>query len=154
MKFLRVAIGCAFLALLCGCGQPKYQVDGKVVFTDGKPAYQGTLVHFTTADGLRGGIAVVTGTEGKFRDVTFESQGDGLPTGEYKVSVTPPDPRQVPPEQSQTAPPRFGIAPKYSDPTTSGFSLEINGHIKDYVLTLEPTTKGPSPGESMPEEMR
>jgi hypothetical protein len=138
MNLLRMISASACAAFLCGCGEPKYSVSGNVTFADGKPAYVGTMIMFTSADGLRGGVSVVTRADGGFEGVSFEKVGDGLPAGTYSVIVRPPDRMSVLPEVARTAPPNFGIQHKYMVAESSGFQLDLEEDVKNYTLTLNP----------------
>lgn len=75
------------LVVAAGCGTGRYEVAGKVVFTDATPMKSGMVV-FSPRDpkavyGLRGEIQ----KDGSFRTMTFSSNDGAIP-GEYTVSVT------------------------------------------------------------------
>jgi hypothetical protein len=141
VRLFRALSACTCAAVLFGCSEPKYSVSGKVSFADGKPAYVGTMVMFTSADGLRGGVSVVTRPDGGFEGVSFEKVGDGLPAGTYSVIVRPPDRMSVLPDVARTAPPNFGIQHKYMVAESSGFQLTLEGEVTDYSLTLDPMSR-------------
>jgi hypothetical protein len=120
-----------------GCGEPRYQVSGKISFSDGAPAYSGTSVVFTSTDGKRSGVSYVTQPDGGFRNVSFEAVEDGLPAGTYQVMLRPPDRINVLPEVARSAPPNFGIQEKYMAAETSGFKLTLEQSVSNYDLTLD-----------------
>lgn len=77
--------------LLLGCGGPRhYPVEGTVLWTDGKPAVElaGGAVVFEAADGKLSATGPI-GPDARYRLGT-EKLTDGVPPGEYKVTLSPP----------------------------------------------------------------
>jgi len=130
--------GCCFSVLILvvsGCSD-KHPVTGTVLFTDGKPVPFVTVI-FTSEDGIRGGVAR-TDEDGTY-EVSYESVGDGLPAGEYLVSVLPPDPMNLNAEQSKQSPgPGWGIGRKYMSSGSSGIRVTVDSK-QDVVIELEKT---------------
>lgn len=88
MNYRQLAVA---VVLLAGCGGPKlYPVEGTVAWADGKPARElaGGAVNFEPV----GGGTSATGPideQGRYRLGT-NRPGDGVPAGEYKVTLAPP----------------------------------------------------------------
>lgn len=87
----------SLMVFAIGCGNASsnlptcYPVSGKVLI-DGKPAVRATVVFHPQApwdDGKLYGGQTLTGDNGDFRLTTF-SAGDGVPTGEYIVTIIAP----------------------------------------------------------------
>jgi hypothetical protein len=72
-----------FLVAIVGCG-PKLQKAGGVVKVDGKPIDQGTVGFYPIEPG-RPSMAEVQ-PDGTF-ELSYLKPGDGLPPGEYKVTI-------------------------------------------------------------------
>src|SRR5688572_17753990 len=116
--------GLAALLLLAGCDQGPAvgEVSGTVTFR-GQPVTEGR-VSFTHAEAGYGADALLE------RDGTFNVSTDegGLPTGSYRVSVTPlvvmdsSDPHTPPVGVEKQA---RDIPKKYRDESTSGFTASV-----------------------------
>ena len=126
------------LVFVVGCGG-NVVITGTAATADGTPITQGTVT-FTNAQGQFSGDIQPNGTfrPGRMRD------GDGIPPGHYQVFVTGvvrevPGTPDLDPED-----PRFRYAtfvtivhPRYSDPATSGLSIDT-AQTKTLNLVLDP----------------
>jgi hypothetical protein len=65
-----------------GCGS-RLQPAGGTVSVDGIPLEQGVIMFYPTVSGRTAMGAIVSGSF----SLSFEKQGDGLPVGEYKVTI-------------------------------------------------------------------
>ena len=120
------------VALAAGCGPTMGQVDGKVVWADGKSAgdLAGSLVVFESAAtrlSARGSVR----PDGTFQIGTNEAD-DGLPVGEYEVIVME---HRIAPEGSPLPPAKMDL--KFSDLKTSGLKFTIKGGTNPITLTLD-----------------
>lgn len=126
------------LVSLVGCGEAKYPVGGKVVFDDGKPVPLAVII-FEEESGLRSGVARAD-ENGVFESVTFDSPGDGIPAGAYKVVVKPPSQLDLTPEQRKLSPGGgWGIDGKYQ--TSSSTELMATVPLEEESITLKITKK-------------
>ena len=120
MRSLTLLWAVPLLALLCGCGGEEViefgEVKGKLTLK-GAPLTNAMIVFDRTESG-HGGSATVDG-EGKYI-VT-----DKLPSGNYKVAVSPAPVK--PPNPGEPAPPipPNKIPAKYSNAETSGFTADV-----------------------------
>jgi hypothetical protein len=122
------------LLVAAGCGPSTGQVDGKLVWADGKPAVEldgGEVVFEAVAGGLsaRGLI----GPDGGFRLRTGEA--DGAPVGQYKVAVVE---FQKLLGEGQMAPPL--LDPKFRSFESSGLTAAVTAGTAPLTLTV---TKAP-----------
>lgn len=129
----RVLLILLLAAAILGCSD-KYPVRGKVQFGDGSPLAAGMVV-FTDELGASGGYGAL-GPDGSF-EITYDRPGDGLPKGNYRVSVRPPSPWSLTEAQRKTALPRGGIALKYLQPETSEIVVTIDRKRTDLLIQLE-----------------
>ena len=123
----------ALLLTLCGCGENS-RLKGKVTFQDGKPVPCGT-VYFTSGSYQARGEIQPDGTY----TVSSLGKNDGLPKGEYQVSLT----GVVKFETRGNVPmpiPLNLCDEKYSSPETSGLACSVPapGHRFDIVLDPHP----------------
>jgi len=121
--------------LLASCtaepkGGPRIVVipaEGEVL-VDGEPAYDAIVVfhpntpHHIPAGGTAAHSQGQVDAEGKFVVSTYE-RGDGLPVGEYKVSITWHE-RSGMSMRDYGGPDR--LKGKYKDPETTGFTLTVS----------------------------
>ena len=111
-----------FCLLLCliaaGCGGNK-KLTGKVTFTDGSPAPNGTVVFLKDNFMSRGEIQ----SDGTYR-ISSEGVNDGIPPGEYRVYVSGVSEMPEGPPSAMMLPVLLGD-PKYTDPETSGLTCKI-----------------------------
>jgi len=104
--------------------RPDSAISGKTLGTKGATAFRNIV------DGLS-----YNGTY----EVSYESVGDGLPAGEYLVSVLPPDPLNLNEEQSKQSPgPGWGIGRKYMSTGSSGIRVTVDSK-QEVVIELEKT---------------
>lgn len=117
--------------LVVGCGGMG-QVDGKVVWADGKPAgdLAGSLVVFESAEmkiSARGNIR----PDGTFV-IGTNAADDGAPVGEYEVAVME---HRAAPEGQPVPPAKMDL--KHSNLKTSGLKVTVKSGMNPVTLTLE-----------------
>jgi len=119
--------------LVVGCGGNKQKLTGTVTFSDDEsPVKAGIVILENNGKMGRGEIDA----NGKFV-MGFESNKDGIPKGEtYKVTIVN--------ALEQTGTDRSGmpimtplIDPKYSEPTTSGFTFTSDGKANTLDLKVD-----------------
>lgn len=130
--------GYAILLLLMpvaiGCGD-KVPVSGKVVFTDGTPVPLVSVL-FESEDGMKSAVGR-TDEQGNF-EMMFETPGDGVPRGAYRVSLRRPHPMDLDPGQEKLSPgPGWGLQKKYRSPASSGITYNIERKVTDIKIELE-----------------
>jgi hypothetical protein len=136
----RCEAGLAVLALLilvgfsgCNRGPAMYQVRGTVLYKDGSVPKGGVAVvrlqpaQGTTAE-IRKGATGAINPDGSFELYT-RTPGDGVYEGEYDVTFGvykgPMDPTPL-------------IQAKYMNPSTSGYSVTVDGDQTDLKFEIEP----------------
>ncbi len=122
----------AFCLALVGCGSGEiktYQIPGKLVYDDGTPVNNASIVLQTTVGDKAVEARGSADPEGKFELTTFHD-GDGVVAGEHSVSVAP---ITVGDSATPTAP---HVPPKYSDFTTSGLKTTVTPETKEIVITI------------------
>lgn len=122
------------LMLLAGCGDgepSRIPVTGTVTF-DGEPVTEGTVTFFSRSTGVADGAPL--NSEGRFEFA------DGLPAGEYVVSVAPPPPEEVAGAPSAAPPKEYPDIPqKYrSDVTTDLKATVEEGSSEPLRFELSP----------------
>ena len=131
MSRLRSITLLLLLGLAAGCGPGMGQVDGKLVWADGKPAgeLEGSEVVFEAA---AGGLSA-RGTVGKDGGFKLRTAGtdDGAPVGEYKVMVAE---HQKMITEGQLAPRQ--LDPKYHSLKTSGLTASVKSGVTPLSLTV------------------
>lgn len=121
-----VALACASLALIAGCGQEGPElvsVTGVVTVDGGPPPGPGKIFFNPVQAAIGGTFRPATGafdSTGRFEASTFKP-GDGLPPGTYGIAVKCWD---VPPTIGGP-PPISHIAEKYASNATSGLELVV-----------------------------
>ena len=116
-----------------GCGETTYPLQGKVQFEDGSPVPLAVVV-FEEEGGVRSGVARAD-ESGNFTEVTFDAPGDGLPAGNYRIVVNPPDPITLTEEQLKLSPgPGWGIPNEYRAKEKTPLTLEVP--ISEETLTI------------------
>lgn len=143
---------CVVLAMcvtaVSGCGGegvdgPSGTVTGKVTSKAGTIP-EGTTIVFTPdkGNGIPAGATIASdGTFKLRRKDSFE-----LPIGIYKVSISPPEPKQMSDEEAMRAsikgkvmnPEHKSIPKKYRDPATSGETFEVKKGENEYNLEMKP----------------
>jgi hypothetical protein len=133
-----LALLAAGLLAAAGCGTGRYPVTGRVVYEDGAPLTEGTVVA-ETADGGQKLMA-----QGDVRsDGTFDwgtlKPGDGARPGRYRVAVLPRALGDA--EQAQGA--RPAVDKKFTSVETSGITFEVKeGHNELTITVTKPAPRG------------
>jgi hypothetical protein len=119
-----------FLSGVAGCGQPAYQVKGKVMF-DGKPMVGGGSITFIPIGKQRmaGGEIAPDGSY----SLSSVKPGDGAMVGDYKVAITQvtnkePEPTpdgQKPKAASPGLPPADRIPSIYADHVQTPLTAKV-----------------------------
>ena len=135
-----------YIVLLClliclvviGCGKNK-RLTGKVTFTDGTPAPNGTVFFRTDNFVSRGEIK----PDGSYK-MTSEGKNDGIPPGEYMVyvqGITAMPTTDRPKNPMQMILPVLLCDPKYGNPETSGLTCKIPAPGNKFDIVLEPNPR-------------
>lgn len=141
-----VALAAAFLAAGCGDRRydpvPLYRVRGTLLF-NGAPL-PGAVVRLHPEDPALAAAALVptgrVGEDGSFVLTTYENQ-DGVPAGEFVVTVVLPEPRG----QGPPGPPSDQFRGRYADPRKS----KLRATVRPGELALAPfSLSGPAPGQT------
>ncbi len=115
---------------------PVYPVTGSV-FYQGRPASDARVIFHPLggSDQLQRERPMGTvAADGTFRLTTYD-RGDGLPAGEYQISVvwrgaaTPQDTNNADFDERNEAMPADRLQGRYADPATSGLSVTIHKHL-------------------------
>jgi hypothetical protein len=119
----------ALAAGICGCGSSGSEalvpVRGKVG-VGGAPLDTGSVTFQPDASKGNSTPHIPVGTIEADGIYSLQSAGkEGAPPGWYKVAVTAQAPIDA---KNPYAPPKHLIHPKYSDPNTSGISVEVVGN--------------------------
>jgi len=138
---------CLSLAI-AGCGKRHHTVKGRFVFPDGTPVtgLSEREAQFILVDGHFSGISAID-ADGQFEMRTIHP-GDGIPSGTYRVCITPPVPDPVIASEGgrklepTKPPPVDPIDSKYWSPDTSGLEVTIDGKVTNLELTVEPRPVG------------
>ncbi|MDR3109276.1 MAG: hypothetical protein LBU65_06255 [Planctomycetaceae bacterium] len=139
MKHLLIITLFVSLSLI-GCSG-NVPMGGRVTFEDnGEPLTEGTIGFVSGTNQARGDID----KDGKYT-LGFQSEGNGLPKGEYKVYI-----QAVRVElQTGTAKDAYGepvitgrketplIATKYANADTSGLTITVDGKTKTFDIKVE-----------------
>jgi hypothetical protein len=118
-----------------------YPVDGKVIYTDGKPATDlaGATVVFESAEARVNAAGEVDGS-GAFK-LTTRRPNDGAPPGKYRVLIAPPEEQGVTDDSSgkKDGRPRKKrvLDPRYSAFQTSGLDTAVEARANQVTLTIE-----------------
>lgn len=135
---------CVGLFSLPGCGEsagPSGTVSGKIT-NQSQPLATGTVVTFMSDAGAVGTGIVEEG--GTYRIKTTE--GDELPAGDYKVSLSPPIPPPVDPAAAMKAsmesggkPPadNWNVPEKYRQAATSGWTASVKEGDNTFDFTID-----------------
>lgn len=117
--------------VIAGCGGPKcVPVKGTVKYL-GKPVGEATVTFY----GKDGVIAqAATDAQGNFAQVTWKKPGDGLPVGDYTVTITP-KPTTPPEDYGPQPPPPF--PQKYLSMGTSDLKISVTPGMSEIVLELK-----------------
>lgn len=136
----RTAVAAALL-LAAGCeGKRFYSIHGKLVWGDGTPVTQlaGGLVTFSSQ------AANISATGSIEPDGSFRLNGlkkdDGLPPGEYTVTVNPGEPAVSEFDLAGQKAAREGmrmIPAKYGHSSTSGLKAVVEEKLNEITITLD-----------------
>ena len=123
---------CLLICLVvAGCGKNK-RLTGKVTFTDGTPAKNGTVIFRTDTFQARGEIK----SDGSYK-MSSESENDGIPPGNYQVYVQGIT-KMPPPVPGKMIPPVSLIDSKYENADTSGLTCKVPAPGNKFNIVLEP----------------
>ena len=128
---------CLLLLVLCvfvGCSENK-RLTGKVTFTDGKPAPQG-MIYFTMGNFQARAEIQPDGTYA----ASSVKMNDGLPPGEYKVSLTGVT-KTADGGKGGMSMPIALCDDKYQSPDTSGLVCTIPAPNGTFDIVLDPHPK-------------
>lgn len=117
-------LACFSFMLGCEGSTPQGQVSGKVNF-NGAPLTSGVVNFYSTEKGSAAQANL--DSSGAFK---FDA---GLPVGSYKVYVTPPVPKQLPPGTPMEKV-DFTVPPKFQDPAQSGVTKEVKAGPNDITV--------------------
>jgi len=118
--------------LLAGCGGPRrVPVQGTVKYAGHGVA--DVNVTFYGANGIIG--QAVTDSQGNFTQVTWKRPGDGLPAGEYKVTITPKSTVSETVDYSAPPPPPF--PQKYLSLGSSDLKVTVAPGSNNVVIELK-----------------
>lgn len=118
-----------------GCGGGKHQIEGRVVWADGKPATElaGYSIDFESHENKLSASGTIK-SDGTFTLGT-DRVADGVSTGTYKVAINAPLPGGDEPVKRSLLPDH------YSRPDSSGLVETIDGSKRTVELKLERRTK-------------
>jgi hypothetical protein len=150
MKHIKQICLCHFALIIIvlfmiGCNR-NVPLGGRITFADnGEPLTEGTIGFVSGTNQARGEI----GKDGKYT-LGFETEGNGLPKGEYKVYIQAlrieiqrgkddKDGDGEPDIIGRTETPL--IAEKYAKPETSGLVFTADGKTKTFDMTVERSGK-------------
>ena len=126
-----LALSLAGLASVCaaGCGGGYLPVHGKVTLPDGSPVPGCTVIF----EGQAGGKAISArgevGPDGSFT-MSTNRPGDGVPPGNYRVSVAPPPP----PSLDSPSPAPYNE--KFTRLETSGLTFEVKPGNSEFSIRV------------------
>ncbi|SRR6056297_1937092 len=124
-----------FVLAFVGCSEAKIPVSGTVTYQD-KPLPDVNVV-MVRDDGVV--ATAVTGTDGRFENVTSESPNDGALAGTYSVGITPVS--EVPGDaggaEDYGIPTQPPFPPKYLSGETSGLEVTVEEGMAPVTLQLD-----------------
>ena len=136
-SFLRL-VGCAIVFLLtlgCGSADPTGQVAGKVTYK-GAPVTEGAVLISNSSTGVSAQAQIAA--DGSY---TITTQKGGLPPGDYKVTVMPPE---IPgpigdgnSEPGMIVKPVDNIPQKYRIPTSTPLTVAIKEGGNEFNISME-----------------
>lgn len=121
---------CLTLCLL-GCSKLK-PMSGTVTFEDGTPLAQGTVVFQSTGFQARGTL----NAQGKYV-IGSDKPGNGLPPGKYEVGIVGAFDQTQTKGGGESFQPKPLIKEKYSDPSMSGITVQVDGNTKTFDFKVE-----------------
>lgn len=136
-SILRLGGGSAVLLLALGCGstEPAGQVAGKVTYK-GTPVTEGVVILRDASTGAAAEAQI--GGDGSY---TITTQKGGLPPGDYKITVTPPEiPGPVgdgTSEPGMIPKPVDNIPEKYRSPTTTPLMVTLKDGGNEFNISMD-----------------
>lgn len=123
MRYCVFTVFLGMMVLVAGCSS-NTKVTGKVTFEDGTPLTTGE-VRFNSSNFTASGKIQSDGTY----TMGSLSEKDGVPKGNYKVSVYVVDSPDVKPgaDLTKLPPPKPIIAKEFMSPETSGLECKVDG---------------------------
>jgi hypothetical protein len=128
----RIVVAVAVIVACGGCGGGNtYPVEGKIVFSDGRPATQlaGGSVQFEAVGKPMSAQGAIQ-PDASFRLGT-EQPGDGAVEGKHRVVIIPP----LAADMDNPGPPI--IDPRFHSFETSGLDVTVKPEKNDVTLTVE-----------------
>ena len=119
------------LAFLAGCGQTK--VTGTVKFSDGEPLTTGTVVFENDQRTYRAALQ----SNGTF-SMGMLKDGEGIPSGEYRVAVLAMDPATTEIIEGAASDPRLLTHSKYASSHTSGLTYNVQKNMNIEIVVERP----------------
>lgn len=145
--------GSMLFIILGGCGDPNplrgarlYPVKGKIVLSDGKPLTAGKVVFIETKTQVTSATALESDGGFAFKN----TNGDGLPVGEYRVILEPDTANAPKVTRSSKAKLNLPYASKYTDEDGSDLKASVSSDESknDFQFKLEPPSSTPSSASS------
>jgi hypothetical protein len=134
LRFVFVAVIFVLLVLTNGCGNNYIPCGGKVTFDDGTPLTKGTI-RFTSSNLMATGIIQSDGTF----TLTTLKEGDGLPTGEYSVSIIEAAEETIDPVTSYVISSKPLIDQKFEENETSNIRYSVKPETKEiHIIVTKP----------------
>lgn len=121
------------VSIFSGCGASKVQVNGRVVWTDGKPATElanGQII-FESAESRTSARGVIQ-SDGTFR-VNTEGPNDGVLPGLYNIAIVEHRPA---PEGSTRLAKQY-LPDRFYSFMTSGLTVNVTSGTNSPVITVE-----------------
>jgi hypothetical protein len=129
--WLTVLTAPALLVGAAGCGSGRIPVTGRVVYEDGSPLTEGTVIGEAEEGGKKVMARGAVQSDGRFRWGT-ERPCDGAWPGKYRVVVVGRALGDA--EASQGKLP--AVDPRYANPKTSGIVFEVKETDNDFTITV------------------
>jgi hypothetical protein len=123
-----------------GCGPAHYPVTGRVVYEDGTPLPEGSVVGETTVDGKKVMAQGDVRPDGTFTWGTGKP-GDGARPGTYRVIVVPRALGDAELAKGELP----AVDPKFSNPDTSGIEFEVKEGKNELYITVKRAQPKPEP---------
>lgn len=131
MKLLQFFLFCTCCFVITGCSG-NIPMSGRVTYSDnGEPVPRGTVVFANATQQARGDLD----ENGRYV-LGFVKENDGLPKGTYQVYIagtTYYEGTEEDPYQKQFV----LVAPKFTDPATSGLTIVVDGSTKKFDIVVE-----------------
>ena len=128
--FLFLPALCLAVCLL-GCSKLE-PMSGTVTFEDGKPLTTGTVIFQTNGFQAKGTLDA----QGKYK-IGSDKPGNGLPSGKYEVGIAGAEVQVSTKGGGESFESKPLIKEKYSDPSTSGITVTVDGKTKTFDFKVE-----------------